>query len=657
MKVFDKFKKKSPATSQSIGFMSRTGIGKIVFFVVGLSSLIWFLIRVIPKPSRAAYPCMRAAMPVASSFVIYIVSIVASVLAFRKMKLHIAKKQFLPVVLISAFVMVFGLLTVLHTSSLATAGSGVSGFFVDPLGANAPIGQAKGLIPGRVVWVHNPEATNPDCDPDTYGDGYFLSKNCSQDVVNQMVSSALLSLVDAASDEEAWDLIFKHFNSGHNKGNIAYTGGEKIFIKVNSVHAWSTDANGNIKNDKDYGNVDTSPQVVLAVLRQLIEKAKVPQEMIYIGDPFTRMFNHCYNLWSAAFPDVHYLSNSALPGRDTFTKTTTESIRYSDKGEQLGELSDKMVDEVFNADYLINLPALKAHRWAGVTFFAKNHFGSHARGSSSHLHSGLHRVDYDTPLRDEYKSYRVFVDLMASDKLGGKTLLYLMDGLWGTSEEHLPPAKFQSAPFNNHWSSSVFASLDPVAIESVCLDLLQKEFKTEDVNADPPRYTFVQWNAVDDYLHQAASSEWWPEGIVYDPDNTGSPIQSLGVHEHWNNDESMQYSRNLGTGNGIELVKLLNNASSIAYFPASESSLRIYPNPSFGSTNFLLKFSQPCFLTVELYSVSGQKTNSVFSGMLPAGEHTIPFNTGELKPGIYHCRSITAFSDGEIVNSSKLMVE
>jgi hypothetical protein len=40
---------------------------------------------------------------------------------------------------------------------------------------------------------------------------------------------------------------------------------------------------------------------------------------------------------------------------------------------------------------------------------------------------------------------------------------------------------------------------------------------------------------VDDNLHQAASSEFWPKGIYYDPDNSSTPIPSLGVHEHWNN--------------------------------------------------------------------------------------------------------------------------
>jgi hypothetical protein len=34
----------------------------------------------------------------------------------------------------------------------------------------------------------------------------------------------------------------------------------------------------------------------------------------------------------------------------------------------------------------------------------------------------------------------------------------------------------------------------------------------------------------------------------------GKRLPSMGVHEHWNNPSEKKYSRNLGTGNGIELV-------------------------------------------------------------------------------------------------------
>ncbi len=50
---------------------------KVISFFVGLSALAWFLIRVIPKPSRAAYPCQQAAFPIASAFVIWLTGVVA----------------------------------------------------------------------------------------------------------------------------------------------------------------------------------------------------------------------------------------------------------------------------------------------------------------------------------------------------------------------------------------------------------------------------------------------------------------------------------------------------------------------------------------------------------------------------------------------------
>ena len=46
-----------------------------------------------------------------------------------------------------------------------------------------------------------------------------------------------------------------------------------------------------------------------------------------------------------------------------------------------------------------------------------------------------------------------------------------------------------------------------------------------------------------------------PSGTVYDPERDGKPVTgSLGVFEHWNNPTDRQYSRNLGKGEGIELV-------------------------------------------------------------------------------------------------------
>jgi hypothetical protein len=61
----------------------------ILFSLAGVGAFIWFLIRVIPKPSRASYPCMRVAAPMASTFVIWVLGLGSSMLLFRKARLYI----------------------------------------------------------------------------------------------------------------------------------------------------------------------------------------------------------------------------------------------------------------------------------------------------------------------------------------------------------------------------------------------------------------------------------------------------------------------------------------------------------------------------------------------------------------------------------------
>jgi hypothetical protein len=85
-------------------------------------------------------------------------------------------------------------------------------------------------------------------------------------------------------------------------------------------------------------------------------------------------------------------------------------------------------------------------------------------------------------------------------------------------------------------------SQDPVAIDSVGVDVLRNE----------PNATDVRGSA-DNYLHEAAQANKPPSGTVYNPSQTGV-LASLGVHEHWNNPTDKKYSRNLGRKQGIELI-------------------------------------------------------------------------------------------------------
>jgi len=59
---------------------------KLSSIITGIIATTWFLIRVIPKPTRALYPCQRAAFPIASAFIIWLVGSITSVFIIKRAK-------------------------------------------------------------------------------------------------------------------------------------------------------------------------------------------------------------------------------------------------------------------------------------------------------------------------------------------------------------------------------------------------------------------------------------------------------------------------------------------------------------------------------------------------------------------------------------------
>ena len=115
--------------------------------LMGLAALVWFLFRVISKPSRATYPCQRAAFPLAASFIIWI----SGALGVRMLFGHAISWCLAPRNWWLSMVAAMVLWVVLGGNPF-----GASAWIPDPHG---PIGTAKGIFPGRVVWVRDPAAT------------------------------------------------------------------------------------------------------------------------------------------------------------------------------------------------------------------------------------------------------------------------------------------------------------------------------------------------------------------------------------------------------------------------------------------------------------------------------------------------------------------
>jgi uncharacterized protein (DUF362 family) len=205
---------------------------------------------------------------------------------------------------------------------------------------------------------------------------------------------------------------------------------------------------------------------------------------------------------------------------------------------------------VVEARYRINMAALRGHDICGVTLCAKNNNGTIYWPVKNYWGPAVYHR-YIAKNRG-LPAYNALVDIMGHRQIGGKGLLYIIDGLYAASQSETNVVRWET--FGDQWTASLFMSQDPVAIDSVGLDFIRCEPRQEGVHgAGHP----------DNYLHEAALIGDAPSGTKYDPEQDGTFLtKSLGVHEHWNNPKDKKYSRNLGKKEGIELVALKAKVAS-----------------------------------------------------------------------------------------------
>ncbi len=336
---------------------------------LGFLGLIWFLVRVVPKPSRATYPCQRVAFPLASGFVVWLLGLIASLAALRTAWRCVMRARYLPCG--AALALAGALLFLTHGTTAQTV---VSAAAVTP---NAPIGTARGLHPGRVVWIHDPGAT----DWEGPGNGYWWERtHTDQAVVDTMMDRAIKALAGEKESAAAWDRLFRHFNKTRGRGDVPYKAGEKITVKVNFVGCIKAWDRRPVTSLEDYRlkrvhYMNTSPQVIMALLRQLRDAAGVTEADITVGDTLCYFPNEFYDPCHREFPAVRYLDCVGTFGR-TRARPSTVPLYWSTP-DAAGTKTDHVPLSYAEADYLINLANLKSHNdMAGITLCAKNHYGS-----------------------------------------------------------------------------------------------------------------------------------------------------------------------------------------------------------------------------------------------------------------------------------------
>ena len=183
--------------------------------------------RVIPKPSRAAYPCQRVGAPIAFGGLTYLLSIFGLATAWhhgwkfvRQNRLALAGGCLLIGLICGAMVR-----NLCETRAMAATEN--TGTFVPADAPNAPIGTARGIYPGRVAWSYNTNACNWDG-----ASGYWWSTKFNNQVeITVLMDNVICSVAGQPTVSNAWDALFRAKNGG--PATPSYVKGQAIAIKIN----------------------------------------------------------------------------------------------------------------------------------------------------------------------------------------------------------------------------------------------------------------------------------------------------------------------------------------------------------------------------------------------------------------------------------------
>ena len=342
-------------------------------------------------------------------------------------------------------------------------------------------------------------------------------------------------------------------------------------VRGPDVHSsWGDDTGTDNSDDND---AEVTPQTSLALLKHLVQIVGAAESDVTLCDA-SRLIRKCiYDKCHAAFPNVRFVDRVGGNGRIKVAKDPTARVYYSDTNVGYSGTTE-LPACIAEATYVINLAAFRGHTVAGVTLAAKNHFGSIWRPEGDMFDgwrpNNLH--DYVDVHDRAIGTYNALVDLMGHEHIGGKQVLYVIDGLYGSKTQgDLAPIRWQSPPFNDDWPSCLFVSQDPVALESVAVDFMRNE----------PALSEPIAGNLDNYLHEAAQAGSPPSSTVYDPEADGTPLASLGVHEHWDSAATRRYSKNLGRPgpDGTDGIELIAISPALPWMPPMDSVLRdLLPN-------------------------------------------------------------------------------
>ena len=251
----------------------------------------------------------------------------------------------------------------------------------------------------------------------THHAGVWDGEELAPDAIRQMLDASITELTGLNDVAKAWSSLFDP--------------GERIAIKVNAFRN---------------SIIWTKVPLVMAVTERL-QEVGVPAEQIVIFDFLTS------ELETAGFP-----INRDGPGVRCYG---TDSDYTG--GWQVVDSDIQLSDIVLNCDALINVPVLKSHTLAGISFAMKNHYGTFSTPERFHrgarINRGIAELNALPPIKD--RTRLIIGDVLTASLRGNNHFPY-----WEA----------------DYTGDSILMSFDPVAHDAVGLEIFSQLLSADDGN-------------------------------------------------------------------------------------------------------------------------------------------------------------------------------
>ncbi len=380
--------------------------------------------------------------------------------------------------------------------------------------------------------------------------------------------------------------------------------GDKIALKIN-LTGGSGSANSSMHQGRNITETMwTHPEVLRAAGELLIDQG-INGNDIYIVEA----------LWDAAsYNNFGYLDvqnslgaslvdlNNAAPYANFFEMSVGEHKFFYDSFT-----CNRILDDV---DVYISIPKMKQHYEAGVTHAIKNQVGivpiqfytmptQNGYRSKLHYEGGNIRTHLPRSICDLFLARPVDFAVIdgIQNAIGG-------EGIWNPT---FIPADYHV----------LIAGKDPVATDSVASYMMGNDPEADTLRTPAGEYS-------DNYLKMLCDLEMGT--------NKMSEIQLVG--------------------DGADLITSVRPP----FEPVIPQNIRLFdnfPNPFNPSTSIKFYLPEQQYVTIKLYSVSGQEVETLVDGVVPAGQHVIQWMAGDIASGVY----IYVMTAGNFIESKRMVYQ